>query len=135
MYRKQRIVTPQWHLILPLFFLEVHVCSAPVLYFSFVLFMIFEHCLLLPLFQKSVFTFLMYCWKHQAKIKYIKCFHLLILKFSSSIPKNIWGKAYGSIFLPSPVRYFFRILSELYTVFFNLYIDLLDLYGNWSSSN
>lgn len=34
---QQRMLTNPWHLILPLISVEVRICSAPVLYFSFVL--------------------------------------------------------------------------------------------------
>lgn len=43
---QQRMLTLQWHLILPNF-VEVHVCSAPVLHFSSGL-LVLEHRLLSP---------------------------------------------------------------------------------------
>lgn len=41
-----RMITPSWHLILPLIFVEARVCSAPIVYFPFG--PRFEHSLLSP---------------------------------------------------------------------------------------
>lgn len=51
--RKLAISTPPWHLILPLNFLEVRVCSATILYFFFGLFIL--NTVLINTFHYSIF--------------------------------------------------------------------------------